>query len=161
MTLELRLSAMGFHCWLDQNAATITKESMKNGVKDSKVLVKYVSRIACTKVLADLVVPWLFFLSASFAWRIWQGFVCLRQRAYACNASVSPAVAAMDGDVRRCAAMCGKWAVRRWRAMDGEWAAFAQVCLHLYHLWQAASLALGAAAATVSAAVAASFFVAS
>ena len=50
MTLELRLSAMGFHCWLDQNAATITKESMKVGVKDSKVLVKYVSRIACTKV---------------------------------------------------------------------------------------------------------------
>ena len=134
---------------------------MEDGVRGSKVLVKYVSRIACTKVLADLVVPWLFFLSASFAWRIWQGFVCLRQRAYACNASVSPAVAAMDGDVRRCAAMCGKWAVRRWRAMDGEWAAFAQVCLHLYHLWQAASLALGAAAATVSAAVAASFFVAS
>ena len=49
MTLELRLSAMGFHCWLDQNAATITKESMEDGVRGSKVFLLFLSQGVLTR----------------------------------------------------------------------------------------------------------------
>ena len=44
MTLELRLSAMGFDCWLDQKAKTITKESMTAGVVSSTVFLLFLSK---------------------------------------------------------------------------------------------------------------------
>ena len=44
MTLELRLSAMGFKCWLDQKARTITKESMAAGVTSSAVFLLFLSK---------------------------------------------------------------------------------------------------------------------
>ena len=49
MTLELRLSAMGFDCWLDQNAAKITKESMKLGVASSRVFLIFLSEGVLTR----------------------------------------------------------------------------------------------------------------
>ena len=44
MALELRLSVMGFDCWLDQNAHTITKESMAAGVTSSTVFLLFLSK---------------------------------------------------------------------------------------------------------------------
>ena len=44
MALELRLSSMGYRCWLDQKAETITKESMQAGVEASKVFLLFLSR---------------------------------------------------------------------------------------------------------------------
>ena len=49
MTLELRLTAMGFECWLDQKAATITKESMKAGVVSAKVFLLFLSQNVLTR----------------------------------------------------------------------------------------------------------------
>ena len=49
MPLELQLSGMGFECWLDQKASTITKASMEAGVDASHVLIySSLSHIACT-----------------------------------------------------------------------------------------------------------------
>ena len=44
MTLELRLSNMGYECWLDQKADSITKESMRAGVADSRVFLLFLSQ---------------------------------------------------------------------------------------------------------------------
>ena len=49
MTLELRLSAMGLDCWLDQNAAAITKDSMQDGVEASKVFLLFLSHGVLTR----------------------------------------------------------------------------------------------------------------
>ena len=49
MTLELRLTSMGFNCWLDQNAAKITKESMKLGVASSRVFLIFLSEGVLTR----------------------------------------------------------------------------------------------------------------
>ena len=49
MTLELRLSAMGFKCWLDQKAPTINKESMAAGVTSSKVFLLFLSKGVLTR----------------------------------------------------------------------------------------------------------------
>ena len=49
MTLELRLSAIGFECWLDQTAKSITKESMRDGVEASKVFLLFLSRDVLTR----------------------------------------------------------------------------------------------------------------
>ena len=49
MTLELRLSAMGFDCWLDQKATTITKGSMKLGVASSRVFLIFLSKGVLTR----------------------------------------------------------------------------------------------------------------
>ena len=40
---------MGFDCWLDQNAATITKESMKLGVASSQVFLIFLSEGVLTR----------------------------------------------------------------------------------------------------------------
>ena len=42
--MELQLSRMGFECWLDQNATTITKESMRAGIVASRVFLLFLSQ---------------------------------------------------------------------------------------------------------------------
>ena len=49
MTLELRLSAMGFDCWYDQKATTITKESMAAGVVSATVFLLLLSKGVLTR----------------------------------------------------------------------------------------------------------------
>ena len=49
MTLELRLRLMGFKCWLDQNASSITKESMQAGVASSHVFLLFLSEGVLTR----------------------------------------------------------------------------------------------------------------
>ena len=44
MTLELRLEQLGFVCWLDQKAVSITKDSMEAGVKSARVFLIFLSR---------------------------------------------------------------------------------------------------------------------
>lgn len=43
MTLKLKLSSMGFKCWLDQNAASITKDAMAAGVASSRIFLLFLS----------------------------------------------------------------------------------------------------------------------
>ena len=43
MTLELRLEALGFDCWLDQKADVINKASMAAGVQNSEVFLLFLS----------------------------------------------------------------------------------------------------------------------
>ena len=49
MTLDLRLSAMGFECWLDQKATTITKESMEAGVAAAQIFLLFLSEGVLTR----------------------------------------------------------------------------------------------------------------
>ena len=49
MSLELRLTSMGYTCWLDQKAATITKESMQTGVSESRVFLLFLSEGVLTR----------------------------------------------------------------------------------------------------------------
>lgn len=49
MSLELRLSMLGFSCWLDQKARTITKESMLVGIQSSKVFLLFLSKGVLTR----------------------------------------------------------------------------------------------------------------
>ena len=44
MALELRLEQLGFVCWLDQKAASITKESMGLGVQSARVFLLFLSQ---------------------------------------------------------------------------------------------------------------------
>ena len=49
MSLELRLTSMGYTCWLDQKAATITKEAMQAGVAESRVFLLFLSEGVLTR----------------------------------------------------------------------------------------------------------------
>ena len=49
MTLELRLSAMGFSCWFDQKAPSITKETMAAGVQAAKIFLLFLSEGVLTR----------------------------------------------------------------------------------------------------------------
>ena len=49
MTLELRLTQLGFNCWLDQKAETINKQSMADGVRSSQVFLLFLSEGVLTR----------------------------------------------------------------------------------------------------------------
>ena len=49
MTLELRLTQLGFNCWLDQKAETINKQSMAEGVRSSQVFLLFLSEGVLTR----------------------------------------------------------------------------------------------------------------
>ena len=49
MTLELRLTAMGFECWLDQKMEAITTETMQQGVRGSEVFLLFLSKGVLTR----------------------------------------------------------------------------------------------------------------
>ena len=49
MALELKLSGMGYNCWLDQNAATITKDAMQAGVRSSRIFLLFLSAGVLTR----------------------------------------------------------------------------------------------------------------